>query len=161
MLDTDREALQVAVRHAFEFAAFLSRLPAVEAVTPTAEQMAKRILQGLDKSYGLRAIATDLVGERALNAYEDIEYTNETIVSGSEFDERIQMIASRIAGDMDPIPLQWHIYPDVVVLTKEYSAHFETLRAVESTGPDRIYALLNTIRLQITFLANTFCIPKP
>jgi hypothetical protein len=66
-------------------------------------------------------------------------------------------LAAAVASDLATVKLQWRMYPTVVELREEYVAHLETLRSEKVSPRDRTTALLHMLRLQLCFVANTFC----
>jgi hypothetical protein len=153
----DLGVLRFAVRTAFEFGALITRIDDLDDAMPTVERVATEISQALAVHYGMRALAQDCLSTEAEEISEEVTYVNETIVSGGELVPRLRRIAAEIVGDAIPMPLQWQVYRSVFELKREYLEHLETLQSAHSNAQQRIYALLNTTRLQMTFLANTFC----
>jgi hypothetical protein len=149
--------LRFAIRSAFEFAQFLLTLPAGAAVSPNTEQVALRISQALENHYGVRDVASDSLSADDQDAFEESRYMNESTVAGAEGFVNLRRLASQVVNDTLPMPLRWRVYPGVAELKEEFLEHFDRLRSVDATASDRIMALLNTARLQMTFLANTFC----
>jgi hypothetical protein len=154
--DDDLGLLRFAARTAFEFGAFLEGIATVETVSPDAERVGALISKGLDRHYGLRSVVEDYEAD-IKDKYENIEYVIESAAAGGELYPDFRRLAARIAGDELPIPLQWKVYPSVLELKREYSDHLNVLRSADSSGQQRIRALLHTTRLQLIYFANTFC----
>lgn len=160
--DDDVGSLRYAVRTAFEFDEFLRGIQSAETVTADPTRSAAILSKAsaafnLTAPYfGLRPVAKTLLSD-AGGAHEEIEWTNETIVSGDETFPDLQQLAKEIAGEEFPVPLKWRVYPSVLELKREFADHFQTLRSPDSNPRQRVRSLLNTTRLQLTFFANTFC----
>lgn len=158
----DVDSLHCAVRTAFEFDEFLKGIQSAETVTadPTRiETILAKVVAAVDLTapyFGLRPVAQTLLSNTR-GSYEEIKWTNETIVSGDETFPDLRQLAEEMAGEEFPVPLKWQVYPSVLELKREFADYFQTLRSPDTNPRQRIRALLNTTRLQLTFFANTFC----
>jgi hypothetical protein len=161
--DDEVGSLHYAVRTAFEFDELLKGIQSAETVTADPTRSAtilSKALAAFDLTtpyFGLRPVAKTLLSNARGGAHEEIEWTNETIVSGDETFPDLQQLAEEIAGEEFPVPLKWPVYPSVLELKREFADHFRTLRSPDANPRQRVRALLNTTRLQLTFFANTFC----
>jgi hypothetical protein len=121
------------------------------------ERVALRLSQALNQHYDLGPVADDALVSMAGDLSEEAEYANESTVAGAELFSDLRQIALQVVRDTPPMPLRWRVYPSVLELKSEFLVHLERLRSAEATAQDRLVALMNLSRLQMTFLANTFC----
>ena len=154
--DDDIDNMRIGVRISIDFEKFISSISSGENVEPDLGRVRRLISEGLERLNRTRSIAGDCLSTLKMSRYERVEYANESTVAGVEFFDKIGQIASDIAKDMHPIPLRWKVYPGILELRAEYLAHMETLRAIDTAAKYRVDALMNAIRLQLLFLANTF-----
>jgi hypothetical protein len=192
LIEVEPDTIRIAVRIAFEFSAFLDRLPETDVVLADAERVADgiskkaaltsenlpegdvvladqaRIAEAISKAaagisenleelYNMRDVAESITVSLQDDPYEDTQNTNETTVACAPLCEPLKEIARVVRETMRPIQLRWRAYPGVRELKEEHATHFERLRADSSSLAVRIEALLDLCRLQILFLANTFC----
>lgn len=165
--EEERDSVRTAVRAAFEFDAFLARLPEADAVTPDHDRMAAAVVkmaaklsEDLEQLHDMSDVARSIAasyGDPHDDPHDDTSYTNGTTVACAPFYAPVKEVARMFREAERPIPLRWPVYPSVRELRSEHGEHFERLRAEESPVDVRIEALLNLCRLQILFLANTFC----
>jgi hypothetical protein len=157
LTESEWESIRFAIRSTFEFADFVSHLNSNSVVTPDVEQFMSRIAEGIDKLYETENIARQNVTSTSVDPFEKIEYANETTVAGANLFMGLREIASEIVRDTRPKKMKWRVYPSIVELKEEFFIHLDKLRTDDVIAQDRIIALLHAARLQIVFLANTFC----
>ncbi|MGB5812653.1 MAG: hypothetical protein WBG86_19115 [Polyangiales bacterium] len=160
--ENDVDSLRHAVRTAFEFQELLESISADDTITINPERLRALFLDGLRKidltaaQDNLRPVAETLLSEDR-DPFETIESANETTVSGEGMQAAVRDALEQMAGDKFPIPLKWTTYGSVLELKREFNHHFAVLRSPETEPRKRVHALMNTMRLRLTFFANTFC----
>lgn len=142
------------MRASLAFGELLEKLEGAESIRPDADRMSRQILWGIKEVMRVRSIADTFVD---FGAYEDIDYANDTTLTRAESFARIRELAASVIETMRPVPLKWVAYASVVELHEEYQRHQKVLSLVETTIASRLDALLQMVRLQLLFLANTYC----
>jgi hypothetical protein len=159
--ENDLGSLRYAVRTAFEFQELLESISTDDTITINPERFRTLFMDGLRNidltaSHGLRSVAETLLSEDR-DPFEMIESANETTVSGEDIHAALRDALEQMAGAKLPIPLRWRTYGSVLELKREFTNHFGVLRSPETEPRKRVHALMNTMRLRLTFFANTFC----
>jgi hypothetical protein len=153
--ENDRSALRAAVRVAFEFGAYLARgdLGAPVDLGPIRSEVRSRLEQFLS-NFGAGCDIAKALSEGVSIAADD--YVNNTTVSALESFERTEEIAGLFGEKRREPPMEgWPVYSGVSELGAEYARHLEILGNSQLELEVRLHALLDLMRLQLVFLANT------
>lgn len=149
-------ALRSAVIAAIGFLPMIAHLPSAGSVTQNPDLVTRQIMQGLQVLYQAKSVVSDCMSSLKNDPYELTGYANESTVDNAEVLVDLRKLASDIAQDTPAVPLTWQTYSCLGDLRKEYQEHLSVLDAEDESVEQRLRALLNTIRLQFVFLANTY-----
>jgi len=152
----DVDALRFAIRSNAEFASAIEKLPCGGLLPPDAELVGRQIREAVEFLRHAGRAGRDI--RDALNAdpYERSQYVNDTTAAGIDSLFVLRTLAREIV-ETETISLTWTAYSSLDELRSEHRAHVAVLKSPAATTEARIRALLGASRLQLVFLANTYC----
>ncbi len=154
LIPKDAAALSSCVRASLAFGEFLAKLEGSETIVPDVDRVGRQILWGIKEVMRVRSGADTFVD---FGVYEEIDYANDSTLTRAESLARLRELAASVVETMRPVSLNWVEYASVIELRDEYRRHQQVLSLVETPIAARLDALLQMVRLQLLFLANTFC----